>query len=132
LGFPLKIHADEFDNLGGTSLAVELGAASADHLVKTFTEDIQALAHSSTVAVALPCTPFGLADPHYTPGARHYRCWRILAIASDLNPGTGWCESMQFVISLACRYMRLTPSEAIAAATINSAAAIGLDQHWFA
>jgi imidazolonepropionase len=127
LGFPLKIHADEFDNLGGTSLAVELGSASADHLVKTSLEDIQALAHSSTVAVALPCTPFGLADPHYTPARAIIDAGGILAIASDLNPGTGWCESMQFVISLACRYMRLTPSEAIAAATINSAAAIGLD-----
>jgi imidazolonepropionase len=125
LGFPLKIHADEFDNLGGTSLAVELGAASADHLVKTSVADMQALAQSDTVAVALPCTPFGLADPHYTPARDIIAAGGILAIASDLNPGTGWCESMQFVISLSCRYMRLTPAEAIAAATINAAAAVG-------
>jgi imidazolonepropionase len=111
--------------LGGTTLAVELGAASADHLVKTSTGDIQALAASDTVAVALPCTPFGLADPHYTPARAIIDAGGLLAIASDLNPGTGWCESMQFVVSLACRYMRLTPSEAIAAATINAAAAIG-------
>jgi len=76
LGFPLKIHADEFDNLGGASLAAELKAASADHLVKTSPEDIHALATSGTVAVALPCTPFGLADPHYHPRARHPGCWR--------------------------------------------------------
>jgi imidazolonepropionase len=126
LGFPLKIHADEFDNLGGTQLAVELGAASADHLVTTSAADMQALARSDTVAVALPCTPFGLADPHYTPARAIVEAGGLLAIASDLNPGTGWCESMQFVISLACRYMRLAPSEAIAAATINSAAAVGL------
>jgi imidazolonepropionase len=124
LGFPLKIHADEFDNLGGASLAAELQAASADHLVKTSAEDIRALAASDTVAVALPCTPFGLADPHYTPAREIIAAGGLLAIASDVNPGTAWCESMQFVIALACRYLRLTPAQAIAAATINAAAAI--------
>ena len=124
-GFPLKIHADEFDNLGGASLAASLGAASADHLVKTSPEDIRALAQSDTVAVALPCTPFGLADPHYTPARQILAADGLLAIASDINPGTGWCENMQFVIALACRYLRLTPAQAIAAATINAAAAVG-------
>jgi imidazolonepropionase len=124
LGFPLKIHADEFDNLGGASLAAALGAASADHLVKTSAEDIRALAASDTVAVALPCTPFGLADPHYTPARDILAANGLLAIASDINPGTAWCESMQFAIALACRYLRLTPAQAIAAATINAAAAI--------
>jgi imidazolonepropionase len=124
LGFPLKLHADEFDNLGGASLAAELGAVSADHLVKTSTQDIAALAYSGTVAVALPCTPFGLTDPHYTPARAILEAGGLLAIASDLNPGTAWCESMQFVIALACRYLRLTPAQAIAAATINAAAAI--------
>jgi imidazolonepropionase len=124
MGFPLKIHADEFDNLGGASLAAELGAASADHLVKTSAADIQALAASETVAVALPCTPFGLVDPHYTPAREIIAAGGLLAIASDVNPGTAWCESMQFVIALACRYLHLTPAQAIAAATINAAAAI--------
>ncbi len=124
LGFPLKIHADEFDNLGGASLAAQLGAASADHLVKTSAADIRALAQSDTVAVALPCTPFGLADPHYTPALEILAAGGLLAIASDINPGTAWCESMQFVIALACRYLRLTPAQAIAAATINAAAAL--------
>ena len=124
LGFPLKIHADEFDNLGGASLAAELGAVSADHLVKTSPQDIAALARSATVAVALPCTPFGLAEPHYTPARDILAAGGLLAIASDLNPGTAWCESMQFVIALACRYLRLTPAQAITAATINAAAAI--------
>lgn len=125
LGFPLKIHADEFDNLGGASLAAKYRAASADHLVKTSAEDIQALARSETVAVGLPCTPFGLADPQYTPARQILEAGGLLAVASDTNPGTAWCESMQFVIALACRYMRLTPAQAIAAATINAAAAIG-------
>jgi imidazolonepropionase len=124
LGFPLKIHADEFDNLGGTRLAVELGAASADHLVATSAEEFCALANSETVAVALPCTPFGLAEAHYTPARAILEAGGLLAIATDLNPGTAWCESMQFAIALACRYLRLTPAQAIAAATINAAAAI--------
>ena len=126
LGFPLKIHADEFDNLGGASLAAEIGAVSADHLVKTSIEDIQALGNSQTVAVGLPCTPFGLAEPDYTPAKKILAEGGILALATDLNPGTAWCENMQFAIALACRYMKLTPAQAIAAATINSAAAVNM------
>lgn len=125
LGFPLKIHADEFDNLGGAALAAQLGAASADHLVATSQADIETLAVSSTVAVALPCTPFGLAENHYTPAKQILAANGYLALATDLNPGTAWCENMQFALALACRYMKLTPAQAIAAATINAAAAIG-------
>jgi len=124
LGFPLKIHADEFDNIGGASLAVELGAASADHLVKTSDADIAALGKSDTVAVALPCTPFGLAEKDYTPAHKLLDANAILALATDCNPGTSWNESMQFAIALSCRYMGLTPAQAIAASTINSAHAI--------
>jgi imidazolonepropionase len=125
LGFPLKVHADEFAGLGGTGLAVELGAVSADHLVHTPQEDIEALGRSGTVAVALPCTPFGLSEAKYTPASALLEAGAILATATDLNPGTAWCESMQFVIALTCRALRLTPAQAIAAATINAAAAIG-------
>ena len=124
LGFPLKIHADEFDNLGGASLAVELGAASADHLVKTSDADIAALAKSDTVAVALPCTPFGLAEKDYTPAHKIIEADALLALATDCNPGTSWNESMQFAIALACRAMKLTPAQAIVASTINAAHAI--------
>ena len=124
LGFPVKIHADEFDNLGGASLAVELGAASADHLVKTSDVDIAALGKSDTVAVSLPCTPFGCAESEYTPAQKILDAGGILALATDCNPGTAWNESMQFAIALACRYMKLTPAQAIAASTINSAHAI--------
>jgi imidazolonepropionase len=126
LGFPLKMHADEFDNLGGARLAGELKAVSADHLVKTSDADIRSLVRGGTAAVALPCTPFGLADAEYTPAREIIEAGGLLALATDLNPGTAWCESMQFVMALACRYLRLTPAEAIAAATINSAAAVGL------
>jgi imidazolonepropionase len=125
LGFPIKIHADEFASLGGTAMAVGLGAVSADHLVKTQSPDLQALGRSSTVAVSLPCTPFGLAGQEYTPAGALLDAGATLALATDLNPGTAWCESMQFVLALACRAMKLTPAQAIAAATINAAAALG-------
>ena len=129
LGFPLKIHADEFAGIGGTQLAVQLGAISADHLVHTPPDDIEALGKSTTVAVALPGTPFGLGEHEYTPAEAILAQGGLLAIASDLNPGTAWCESMQMVIALACRYMKLTPSQAIAAATINAAAALNLEMN---
>jgi imidazolonepropionase len=128
LGFPLKIHADEFAGLGGTGLAVQLGATSADHLVHTPPKDIEALGASTTVAVALPGTPFGLGHNKYTPAEAILAQGGLLALASDLNPGTSWCESMQMVIALACRYMKLTQAQAIAAATINAAAALGLEE----
>ncbi len=123
-GFPLKIHADEFENLGGAALAAELGAASADHLVKTSSEDITALANSATVAVSLPGTPFGLGEPEYTPARQILDAGGLLSLATDTNPGTSWCESMQFILALACRKLGLTPAQAIAAATINAAAAL--------
>jgi len=124
MGFPLKIHADEFDNLGGASLAAEFGAVSADHLVKTSLADITALGRSKTVSVALPCTPFGLAEREYTPAQAILEAGGLLALATDLNPGTAWGGNMQFTIALACRYMRLTPAQAIVAATLNAATAI--------
>jgi imidazolonepropionase len=127
LGFGLKVHADEFVGLGGTQLAVDLGAASADHLVYTPAADIAALGAGETVAVGLPGTPFGLAQADYTPAAQIIAAGGVLALATDLNPGTTWCESMQMMIALACRYMRLTPAQAIAAATINAARAVRLD-----
>ncbi len=128
LGFRLKAHVDEFENLGGAALAVELGAVSIEHAVKTSPAEIVRLGNSETVVVSLPCTPFGLADAHYTPAREMLAAGAILALATDLNPGTAWCESMQFVIALACRYLKLTPAGALAAATINAARAIGMDE----
>lgn len=127
LGFPLKLHADEFENLGGAALAARLGAFSADHLVKTSPADIQALADSETVAVSLPGTPFGLGQQEYSPARAIIAAGGCLALASDLNPGTTWNESMQFIQALACRAMKLTPAEALAASTINAAAALGME-----
>lgn len=128
-GMPLKIHADEFAGLGGTRLAVELGATSADHLVTTPDKDIQALGNGNTIAVGLPATPFGLGHHDYTPARAILAAGGALALATDCNPGAAWCESMQFVIALACRYMNLTSAQALAASTINSAFAIGRGGH---
>jgi imidazolonepropionase len=129
LGMGLKIHVDEFAALGGTSLAIELGAVSADHLVCTPEEELLALAHSDTIAVSLPGTPFGLAENHFTPARQIIEAGGALALATDLNPGTCYCESMPFIVALACRSMRLTPAEAISAATINAAHALAWGNH---
>lgn len=129
LGLGLKLHADEFEPIGGADLAVELGAISADHLVRTTDAQLAALAASHTIAVSLPGTPFGLGHHDYTRARRLLELGGALALASDLNPGTCWCESMQFIIALACRMLTLTPAEAINAATINAAHALGLGQY---
>lgn len=125
LGFELKIHVDEFVPLGGTRLGVELGAVSVDHVVSTPGDEIELLGQSSTMAVSLPGTPFGLGQRDYTPAKALLAAGGALALATDLNPGTTWNESMQMIIALACRYLKLTQAQALAAATINAAHAIG-------
>ena len=125
LGFALKIHVDEFEPLGGTRLGVELGAVSVDHVVTTPRDEIELLGQSNTIAVSLPGTPFGLAHRDYTPAQAILAAGGALALATDLNPGTTWNESMQMIVALACRYLKLTPAQALAAATINAAHAIG-------
>ncbi|HZY44259.1 MAG TPA: imidazolonepropionase [Anaerolineae bacterium] len=125
LGYALKIHVDEFEPLGGTRLGVELGAVSVDHVVSTPQSEVDLLGQSKTIAVGLPGTPFGLAQKDYTPAKAILEAGGALSIATDLNPGTSWCESMQMVIALACRYMKLAQAQALAAATINAAFAIG-------
>lgn len=125
LGLGLKIHADEFKNLGGATLAAQLGAISAEHLVHTREEEMELLAQARTIAVLLPGTPFGLNQPHYAPARRLIELGVPVALATDLNPGTCYCESMAFIMALACRKMQMTPSEAVVASTINAAYAIG-------
>jgi len=128
LGLGLKIHADEFTALGGAALAAELGATSADHLAATPEEDLRRLAAAGTIAVLLPGTTFGLGQTHYANARRMIELGVPVALGSDLNPGTCWCESMPFIIALACRYLRLTPAEAIVAATRNAAYATGVGE----
>ena len=124
-GFALKIHADEFDPLGGTGLAVDLGATSADHLVATTDAEIAKLGTANTVATSLPPTPFGLGHTHYTRAQDMLAANAILAIATDCNPGTAWCDSLQMAFAIATRYLKLTQAQVLAAATVNSAFAIG-------
>ncbi|HYN89945.1 MAG TPA: imidazolonepropionase [Ardenticatenaceae bacterium] len=126
LGYGLKLHVDEFEALGGTSLACELGATSADHLMATGPEEIALLAASRTVAVLLPGTTFGLGKHDYARARDFIGAGAAVALATDLNPGTCWCVSMPFIMALAARYLRLSAAEALAAATLNAAHAVGL------
>ncbi len=126
LGFALKLHADEFEALGGTTLAVELGATSVDHLVATSQAEVETLAASSVVAVALPGTPLGLGKSQQMPARALIDAGGALALASDCNPGTSVCESLPLLLALGCRFLRLQPHEAINATTINAAYALGL------
>lgn len=121
----LKVHADEFETLGGARLAAQVGATSVDHIVATPDDEIEAVAASDTIAVALPPTPFGLGQTRYPNARRWLDAGAALAIATDCNPGTAWNENMQFAMALATRAMRLSPAQALAAATINAAFAIG-------
>jgi imidazolonepropionase len=125
LGMGLKIHADEFTTLGGAALAAELGATSADHLICTPQEELRLLAEAGTIAVLLPGTPFGLGEERYAPARRMIELGLPVALGTDLNPGTCWCESMQFVIALAARKMGMASAETIVASTLNAAHAIG-------
>jgi len=124
-GFGLKVHADEIERIGGAALAAELGAASADHLLKCIPSDYQALARSSTVATCLPLTAFVLREP-YADARGMIDSGCAVALASDLNPGSCYSQSIPLIFALAVLYMRLSVDEALCALTLNGAAALGL------
>jgi imidazolonepropionase len=128
LGLGVKIHADEFAALGGARLAAELGAISAEHLAVTPAADIAHMAQANVIAVLLPGTTFGLSSSHYADARTMIAGGMAVALGTDLNPGTCYCTSMPFMIALACRYLKLTPAEAICAATVNAAWASGVGQ----
>ena len=125
LGCPLRVHADQFHSLGMTPLAVEMGAVSVDHLEATTDPNLQTLADSPTMGVALPACGFHL-DDRYAPGRAFVDAGGALALATNYNPGSAPTPSMPFVIALACRKLGLTPAEAIAASTVNAACVLGL------
>ncbi len=124
LGFDVKIHAEQFSRTGASLLALDLQAASADHLEQSGDLEIRALASSNTVATLLPGSVFHLGLRGYPPARALIDAGAAVAIATDFNPGTSPTYSMQMVLSLACTEMRMSPAEAIAAATINGAHAI--------
>ncbi|MGB9804418.1 imidazolonepropionase, partial [Desulfofundulus sp.] len=124
-GFKLKIHADEIVPLGGAELAVEVGATSADHLMAVSDRGIECLAGSNTIAVLLPATTFCLMEERYAPARRMIEAGVAVALASDFNPGSSPVNSLQIVMGLACRQLKMSPEEVVAAVTINAAHAIG-------
>jgi imidazolonepropionase len=124
LGLHVKIHADEFQSSGGAALAVEIGATSADHLGAITDSDIARIAASDVIATLLPATLFMLGEQRYAPARKLIESGAAVALATDFNPGTSPTLNMQFVLSLACTQMKMTPAEAIVAATINSACAV--------
>jgi imidazolonepropionase len=128
-GMGAKIHVDQFNALGGTQMAVEIGAITADHLDVTDADGIQALANSDTISVPLPAANFNLGHTHFADGRGLIDAGAALALATDLNPGSAPCYSMPLVMTIACRYQRLLPAEALLASTINAAYAIGMAQH---
>jgi imidazolonepropionase len=121
LGLIPRLHAEQLARTGGTRLALELDAASADHLDHLTAEDIRTLARSRTVATLLPGSNFHLGIRRYAPARRLIDAGAAVALATDFNPGTSPTLNMQFILSLACVAMHLTPAEAICAATLNAA-----------
>ncbi len=125
-GMRPKLHADEFESLGGVSLAVELGATSVDHLDVTPAPEIHRLARSDTLGVVLPAVNFHLGSHRFADGRGLVDAGVALALATDINPGSAPCPSMPLAMAIACRYQRLLPAEALNAATVNAAYAVGL------
>lgn len=128
LGIKLKMHADEIEPMGGAELAAELRCTSADHLGKTSEAGIEAMQRAGVIPVLLPATLFSLGSKTYADARKMINAGLPVALASDYNPGSCNCDSMPFVITLACLMMKMTPAEALAAATINAAAAINMEK----
>ena len=122
-----KIHVNQFTAIGGVQAGVKFNALSVDHLEEMRDEDIDALKNTTTMPVALPSCSYFLSIP-YTPARKMIDAGLPLALATDYNPGSTPSGNMNFVVSTACIKMRMTPEEAINAATINGAYAMGLEK----
>jgi imidazolonepropionase len=126
LGLGLRVHANQLTEGPGVRLAVELGAASADHCTHLSDSDVDALAGSGTVATLLPGAEFSTRSP-YPDARRLLDAGVTVALATDCNPGSSYTSSMAFCIALAVREMRMTPAEAVRAATAGGARALRRD-----
>jgi imidazolonepropionase len=125
LGLGLRLHADQFTPDAGAHLAAELGAATADHLEATTIDGLKALQAAKVQPVLLPASVYNLGSTRY-PAARQMIALGLpVALATDFNPGSSPTASMPMALSLACTHMKMTPAEAIAAATINAAYSLG-------
>ncbi len=128
LGFKLKAHVDEFTNLGGSNLAIELGATSIDHLDAISDAEIELLANSKTIGIVTPTVNFNFGSTHFADARKLIDKGCAIAVSTDYNPGSAPCPSQPMAMAIACRYQKLSPSEAFNAITINSAFAIGLGE----
>jgi imidazolonepropionase len=126
LGFTVKAHVDEFTNLGGVGMALQLGAASIDHLDTITADEVRAIAASKTIAVLTPGVNFNLGSTRFAGARDLVDNGAAVALATDFNPGSAPCLSLPLVMGIACRYCRLLPAEALNAVTINAAWAVGL------
>lgn len=126
LGFGLRFHADQLTLSGGALLAAELQAATADHLEWTDEEGIEAMRRAEVMGILLPGAVFNLGLTRYPPARRMIEAGLGIALATDFNPGSSPTPSMQMVLSIACAQMRMTPAEAVTAATINAAYSLNL------
>jgi len=124
LGFQIRLHADEIAPIGGAELAGEMQAVSADHLGACSDAGIAALRDNGVIATLLPGTLFSLGMPHYARARDMIAAECPVALATDYNPGSCNCDSMQFIITLACLQMKMSVAEAICAGTINAAYAL--------
>ncbi|KZE68755.1 imidazolonepropionase [Fictibacillus phosphorivorans] len=124
-GFGVKIHADEIDPLGGTEMACEIGAVSADHLVGASRDGVQMLGESETIAVLLPGTTFYLGKDQFAPARDMITSGAAVALSTDFNPGSSPTENLQFIMNLAALKLKMTPEEIWNAVTVNAAFAIG-------
>lgn len=120
-----KLHADEIHPIGGSQLAGELGAVSAEHLIVCPEEGMDSMARGGVIACLLPCTSLYLGAS-FAPARRLVEKGVAVAIATDFNPGSCPCLNLQLAMSLGCLYYRLTPEEVLTAVTLNGAAAMGL------
>jgi imidazolonepropionase len=126
-GLKLKMHADEIEPMGGAELAAELGCVSADHLGMTSDAGITALKQAGVVPVLLPATLFSLGSKTYARARDMIEKGLPVALATDFNPGSCNCDSIPLVMTIACLQMKMLPSEAMAAVTVNAAAALNLE-----
>jgi len=123
-GLALRLHGDQFNELGAVDLAVELGARSVDHLEATQEHGVGALAASDVVAVLLPVAALVLGRP-MPPARALVDAGAAIALATDFNPGSAFCESLSLVCALACTQLHLSPAEALTACTVNAAHVLG-------
>ena len=126
MGISLKLHAEEFSSMGSAKMAGEMGATSVDHLLKISDEDIAALAKTDTILTVMPGTLFFLNMKEYAPVRKMLDMGAKIALATDFNAGSCMSESMLMAMSLGCIAMKMTPEEAINAATYNASFAVGL------